>query len=122
MIGRIGGRLDRRGISIVELLVAVTLLAVVVVSLGAASLYSSRTLRRSRLQLRAVEFQQSELERLLALPYSGLASGSRSTSDGESEWIVEDSTRYRRIVLITEFIPASRFTVWDTVVAYRMRP
>ncbi len=122
MIGRVGHRLNRRGISIVELLVGVTLLAVVVVSLAAASLYSSRTLRRSRLQLRAVEFQQTELERLLAMPYRGLASGSRTTSDGKSEWTVEDSTRYRRIVLVTEFTPASGFAVLDTVVAYRLRP
>lgn len=122
MIGRISHRLNRRGVSIVELLVGVTLLAVVVVSLAAASLYSSRTLRRSRLQLRAVEFQQTELERLLAMPYSGLASGARTTGDGKSEWTVEDSTRYRRIVLVTEFIPASGFAVLDTVVAYRLRP
>ncbi len=122
MIERLRSRLDRSGISVVELLVAVTLLAVVVVSLAAASLYSSRTLRRSRLQLQAVEFQQSELERLLALPYSGLASGSRSTGDGKSEWTVVDSTRYRRIVLVTEFNPASGFAVRDTVVAYRIRP
>lgn len=122
MIGRVGYRLDRRGVSIVELLVGVTLLAVVVVSLAAASLYSSRTLRRSRLQLRAVEFQQTELERLLAMPYRGLASGARKTDDGTSEWTVEDSTRYRRIVLVTEYIPASGFAVLDTVVAYRLRP
>ncbi len=122
MIGRLRGRLNRSGISVVELLVAVTLLAVVVVSLAGASLYSSRTMQRSRLQLQAAEFQQSELERLLAMPYSGLASGSRVTGDGKSEWTVLDSTRYRRIVLVTEFTPAVGIAVRDTVVAYRLRP
>lgn len=122
MIGRSRGRLDRSGISVVELLVAITLLAVVVVSLAGASLYSSRTMQRSRLQLQAAEFQQSELERLLAMPYSGMASGSRKTAVGGSAWTVLDSVRYQRIMLVTEFNPAAGIALWDTVVAYRLRP
>ncbi len=115
-------RLNRRGISVVELLVGITLLAVVVISLAAASLYASRTMRRSRVQLEAAEFQQAELERLLAVSYGSLASGSRTTSRGTAKWTVLDSASYRRILLVTEFTPASAISLSDTVVAYRLRP
>ncbi len=116
-----GGRLNKSGISVVELLVGATLLAVVVVSLVSASMYSSRTMQRSRMQLDAVEFQQAELERLLALPYDNLVSDARSTERGHSSWTVEDSTRYRRVVLVTQYTPKDGFSVWDTAVAYRLR-
>lgn len=115
-------RLNERGVSIVELLVAVVLLAVVVVSLAAASLYANRTLTRSRMELESTEFMQSELERLRAIPYGELEGGSRTTVEGTSSWTVSDSAGYSRILLITHFAPAEGVSVWDTVVAYRLSP
>lgn len=115
-------RLDRRGVSIIELLVAVTLLATVVVGLAASSLYASRLVTRSRLRLEATEFLQAELERLSALPYESLASGSRTTAEGSASWTVRDSVNYRRIDLITNYNPREGTSQWDTVVAYRLRP
>lgn len=113
---------DRSGVSIIELLVAVTLLATVIVGLAASSLYASRLVTRSRVRLEATEFLQAELERLSALPYDSLASGSRSVAEGSATWTVLDSVRYRRIVLITNYSPRSGTSEWDTVVAYRLRP
>jgi Tfp pilus assembly protein PilV len=107
---------------LVEVLIAVTLLAIAVVALATASLYASRTITRSRVALRAAEFQQSELERLLAVPYSALQNGTRTTSVGTSSWTVADSGRYRRILLVTNYAPAQGVSVWDTVVAYRLQP
>ena len=115
-------RLNRAGISIVELLVGITLLALVVVSLVAASLYSSQAITRSRLQLEAAEFQQSELERVMAVTYDQLASGSRDATKGKSSWAVVDSFTYRRILLVTTYSPTQDISVQDTVVAYRLRP
>ena len=114
-------RLNRNGISMVELIVGITLLALVVLSLSTASLYASRTVTRARVQLAAAEFQQSELEALLAVPYAKLESGSRTLTDGTSKWAVVDSFTYRRIMLITNYAPAEAISVWDTVVAYRVR-
>jgi Tfp pilus assembly protein PilV len=99
-------RLNENGISVVELLVGVVLLAVVVVSLAASGLYASRAMGRSRIQLEATEFVQAELERLLGVPYFELESGSRSSDGGKSEWTVT----------------AEGISVTDTVVAYRLRP
>lgn len=114
-------RLNEKGISVVELLVGITLLAVVVVSLAAASLYASRTMTRSRMELEAVEFEQAELERLLAIPYDSLRSDARTTTQGESTWTVVDSITFRQILLVTQYTPAQGISVWDTVAAYRLR-
>lgn len=116
------GRLDDRGISIVELMVGVVLLAVVVISLAASGMYSSRTLARSRVQLEAAEFVQSEVERLLAVPYDSLRNGSRVTEVGTAEWEIEDKYTHRQILLITHYAPTEAVSVWDTVVAYRLVP
>ena len=106
----------------VELLVGVVLLAVVALSLAASSLYASRAIRRARIELEAAEFQQRELERLLAVPYAALASGERAMPKGKSAWTVEDSVSYRRVLLITSYTPSEAISIGDTVVTYLVRP
>jgi Tfp pilus assembly protein PilV len=115
-------RLDDQGISVVELMVGVVLLAVVVISLAASGMYSSRTLARSRVQLEAAEFVQSEVERLLAVPYDSLRDGSRETEVGASKWEIEERYSHRQIFLVTHYTPTEAISVWDTVVAYRLVP
>ena len=115
-------RLGESGISVVELLVGVVLLAVVVVSLAASGLYASRVMGRSRIQLEATEFVQAELERLLGVPYFELESSNRSSESGTSEWTVTDLANHRQIFLITNYAPTEGISVTDTVVAYRLRP
>ncbi len=115
-------RLGARGFTVVELIVAIVLLSVVVVALAASSLYTSRALLRSSEELRASEFTQGELERLLSLPYGSLADGSQTLPQGTSTWTVVDSTTYRRIVLVTHYAPTAAISVWDTATAYRIKP
>jgi Tfp pilus assembly protein PilV len=122
MMRNVQSRLNQRGISVVELMVGVVLLAVVVVSLAASGLYAQRTLSRSRVELQAAEYVQAELERLLAIPYFGLESGSRETESGKAEWIVTDLSNHRRILLVTTYAPTAGITVTDTVVAVTLRP
>lgn len=114
--------MNERGISVVELLVGVVLLTVVVVSLAASGMYASRTLTRSRNELEAAEFQQGELERLLAAPYFTLESGSRETETGSSTWTVVEQPNHLRILLITDYSPNEAISVQDSVVAFRLRP
>lgn len=105
----------------VELLVAVTIIAVVILSLAASSLYSSRTSTRSRIQLQSAEFQQAEIERLLSLQYDSVVSGQRTLSDGSSRWVVVDSFDFKQILVTTRYAPAQGFSQVDTAVAYRLR-
>ncbi|NIN71642.1 MAG: hypothetical protein GTO46_06875 [Gemmatimonadetes bacterium] len=115
-------RWNDRGISVVELMIGVVLLAIVVLSLAASGMYSSRTLARSRVQLEAAEFVQSEVERLLAVPYDSLRDGSRETEVGSSKWEIDDRYTHCRILLVTHYAPAEAVSVWDTLVAYRLVP
>ena len=112
---------NESGVSMVELLVAVTIIAVVILSLAAASLYSSRTSTQSRIQLQAIEFQQAEIERLLSLPYDSVITGQRTLTDGSSRWVVVDSFDFKQILVTTRYTPAQGISVGDTTVAYRLR-
>ena len=112
----------QKGIAVLELLLAISLLATVILSLGASSLYTSRLLERSRTELRAAKFLQTELERLLALPYDSIVSGSRTVADGTSSWTVDDRAYYREIILVSHYAPASAISLWDTVATYRLAP
>lgn len=115
---------DRRagGFTVVEVIVAIVLLSVVVLSLSASALYTSRALRAASAELRAAEFLQGEMERLLALPYDALVSGNRTLPEGTAVWAVVDSTGYRRITLVTHYAPTAAISKWDTVTAYRLKP
>ncbi len=112
----------QKGIAVLELLLAISLLATVILSLGASSLYTSRLLERSRSELRAAKFLQGELERLMALPYDSVVSGSRTLAEGTSNWTVIDSIDYREITLISHYAPISAISIWDTVAMYRIEP
>lgn len=114
--------LTEKGIAVLELLVAISLLAAVVVSLGASSLYTSKVLERSRGELRASRFAQTELERLLALPYDSLVNGSRTLAEGTSTWRINDRSYYREIILVSHYAPTSGISMWDTVATYRLAP
>ncbi len=65
---------------------------------------------------------QSEVERLLAVPYDSLRDGSRETEVGASAWEIEDRYTHRQIFLVTHYAPTEAISVWDTVVAYRLVP
>jgi Tfp pilus assembly protein PilV len=111
---------DTRGISIVELIVGMTLLAVVVMSLAASGMYASRSMTRSRLELEATEYMQTRLEQLLAQPYDSLSSGSTTTAKGRATWTVTESGANKEILLVTNYAPTDGISVWDTVFTYRL--
>ncbi len=115
-------RLDNRGMTMVELMVAVSLFALVLTALAGSSVYSSNTLIRSRTQLESAQFMQSEMERLLAIPYASLTSDTRTTELGEATWVVDDSLTYQKIVLVVNYAPTAGVEIRDSLVAYRAAP
>ncbi len=106
----------------VELMVAVSLFALVLTALAGSSVYSSKTLTRSRTQLKSAQFMQSELERLLAIPYDELSSDSRTTEMGTAVWAVQDSITYQKILLVVNYAPTAGVEIRDSMVAYRAVP
>ena len=115
-------RVDRSGFMIVELLVAMVLLTVVAISLVGASQYVSATIKRADVEMRAALTLHGEIERLLALPYDSLSTGSRTLPEAVSNWTVADNVSFKQVLLITEFRSPTGTVLWDTVSAYRLRP
>ncbi len=115
-------RLDESGTTLIELLISMVLLTVVGVSLGASSMYVSKTVGRARTQLAATEFVHRKVEQLMVQPYDALATDSQSVADGTLSWTVVDSTSYRQILVVSHYAPAEQVSVWDSVLVYRLKP
>jgi len=107
------------GFTLVEILVALVFLVLVAVSYGATTQYASRVINRSRTELAAQHFLETETERLRLVAYDSLEDGTRARGRGIASWWVEDSTSFRQILLETRFgSPASGFVV-DSVTLFR---
>ena len=62
---------------------------------------------------------QGELEYLLSQPFDSLTSDSRSSASGTSEWVVEDSFAYLKILLKITYAPTGGVSVKDSIAAFR---
>ena len=112
-------RLDRRGFTLVELLIGIALFALILTGLGSSAIYASKIRTESRARLEAAHFMQGELEYLLSQPFDSLTSGSRSSASGTSEWVVEDSFAYLKILLKITYAPTGGVSVKDSIAAFR---
>lgn len=109
----------RRGFTLIEVIIALTLLAAVGIGFSSASQQATRTLRRARLELNATRFLETEVERLKIVAYESLSDGSRTEGRGVARWSVADSTDFREVLLETRYgSPASGMIV-DTVTIFR---
>lgn len=111
-----------RGFTLIEIMVALVFLSVVAISLGTAAQQATRTLRRSRLELRAALFLDAEVERLRILDYDSLVDGVRTRGEGTATWNVTDSTTFRRVLLETRYGSPAAGLVVDSVTLFRTRP
>ena len=112
-------RLDRRGFTLVELLIGIALFAIILTGLGSSGIYASKIRTDARVRLEAAHFTQGELEYLLSQPFDSLTSGSRSSASGTSEWVVEDSFAYLKILLKITYAPTGGVSVKDSIAALR---
>lgn len=109
------------GFTIIEVLVSVVFLTVIAVSLGTVTQQAARTIRRSRVELQAAEFLESQVEQLRFLAYDSLEAGTTSRGRGVATWTVEDSVTFRRILLETRFGSPATGLVVDSVTVFRVR-
>jgi len=110
---------SRSGFTIVEVVIALVVVTIVGVGLAGANQYATRILQRSRLELNAARFMESEVERLRILRFDSLVSGQRTQGRGISRWTVLDSTSYRRVVVETRYGSAATGIIIDSVTLYR---
>ena len=109
----------RRGFTLIELLVAIVFMVVVGAAIASASRFTARVATMADLELRTLEAAETELDRLLALPYDSLASGGRNVRLGRVDWSVGDSLSYRTVLLVVTLASAGR-TATDSLFAYRL--
>ena len=95
MIARIG----RKGLSLVELLVAVLVLSVGILGMAAGTGWVLRMVELARLDTRRAIALQTAVEQVKSVPLANLSSGSITDGPFTIEWsIVEGNTTYASLV------------------------
>ncbi len=107
--------LDDRGISLVEVLVAIMILAGALASLGAASGYAARQMFGSRRDLNLSAAVQSQMETLRLAGYKGISSDTAVVQGYRMEWTVS-GTDPKEVVLEVRWTNRAGYTVRDSVV------
>lgn len=116
---------DRRGMSLVEILVAVTLLGVAMLSLGAAAGLGVRQMGLARQDLQYAADVQQEVDSLAGVSWNTVTSGSASVRGRPFVWTVTAPNANSRLVTVVvqrrgQQDPTRIFQ--DTVVVYLAKP
>ena len=116
---------DRRGMSLVEVLVAVTLLAVAMLSLGAAAGFGVRQMGLARQDLQYAADVQQEVDSLSSLPWNAVTNGSANVRGRPFVWTVSSPTANSRLVTVVVQRRGHQDqskVFMDTVVVYLAKP
>ncbi len=116
---------DRRGMSLVEVLVAVTLLGVAMLSLGAAAGVGVRQMGLARQDLQYAADVQQEVDSLSGLTWNSVTNGSANVRGRAFNWTVSTPNANSRLVTVVvqrrgHQDPTKVFL--DTVVVYMAKP
>ena len=112
---------DRRGVSLVEILVALTILSGTLLSLASAAGLASRQLLSGRTDLNAWAASQSQAEDLMSRDFDTISSGSATVHGYPMTWTVS-GTNPKKVLLEVGWTNRSGRAVTDTLVLYRAQP
>ena len=112
---------DQRGVSLVEILVALTILAGAILSLAGAAGLASRHLRSGRTDLNAWAASQSQADNLMSRGFDTISSGSATVQGFPMQWTVS-GTNPKKVLLEMDWTNGSGNLVKDTVVLYLAQP
>ena len=112
---------DRRGISLVEILVALTILSGALLSLASAAGLASRQVLSGRTDVNAWAASQSQAEDLMARGFDTISSGSATVHGFPMAWTVS-GTNPKKVLLEVDWTNRSGRAVTDTLVLYRAQP
>jgi prepilin-type N-terminal cleavage/methylation domain-containing protein len=116
---------DRRGMSLVEVITAVTLLGVAMLSLGAAAGVGVRQMGLARQDLQYAADVQQEVDSLSSLTWNAVTNGSATVRGRPFTWTVSAPNANTRLVTVVvqrrgHQDPTRIFQ--DTVVVYLAKP
>ena len=112
---------DQRGISLVEIIVALIILSGTLLSLAGATGLASRQLLSGRTDLNAWAASQSQAENLMARDFDTISSGSATVHGFPMTWTVS-GTNPKKVLLHMDWTNRRGLVVTDTVVLYRAQP
>ena len=111
--------------SLVEVLVAVTLLAVAMLSLGAAAGFGVRQMGLARQDLQYAADVQQEVDSLSGLPWNAVTNGSANVRGRPFVWTVTSPNANSRLVTVVVQRNGHQdptMILMDTVVVYLAKP
>ena len=112
---------DERGVSLVELLVAVMILSVALLGLAAASGAALQQLHIARTDMHHWAAAQQQIEELVRMGYESVATNSSVVQGYPMSWTVS-GTNPKKVIFTLERTNLSYQTVQDTTVLYFADP
>ncbi len=112
---------DERGMSLVEVLIGVVLLAVVLLGLAGAGALAARMSYRGRLDMRLGAAEQWVADSLRSAGWSKALNGSGTVQGYPMTWTVS-GTNPKTVSLVAQWVSSTRKTVKDTVVLFVANP
>lgn len=94
-------RADRRGTSIIEVVVAMMVLTISVLGMAGGAVVATRQLSIAELKTERTIVRQNTLERLRALPFDSVADGSDELGAFSLEWIVTEGGSGSKLITLT---------------------
>ena len=112
---------DQRGVSLVEMLIGIVILAVALLALAAAGGVATRQVGYGRQDMGRWAAIQEQMETLVALGYDNVTDGSNTVQGYPMTWTVT-GTDPKEITLVMERVNYSGQTVQDTFMTYMANP
>ena len=115
---KVNKRFDARGVSIIEVLVALSIFTIAILVLASTGLVSTRTLRAGRSYMTASAVAQTKLDSLTSLGWTGLTgvSGSATVQGYPVTWEVYGVNPKRIILVVHRQVAAKVYA--DSFVTY----
>ncbi len=112
---------DERGVSLVELMVAVVILSVALLGLAAAAGVAAQQLHIGRADMHHWAATQQQIEELVRMGYDSVATNSSVVQGYPMTWTVT-GTNPKKVIFTLERTNLSAQTVQDTTVLYFADP
>ncbi|MGD2154066.1 MAG: prepilin-type N-terminal cleavage/methylation domain-containing protein [Gemmatimonadales bacterium] len=112
---------ERRGVSLVEILIGIVILTVALLGLAAAGGVAAQQVYQGRQDMHRWVALQQQLETLVATGYDSLSAGSATVQGYPMSWAVS-GTDPKQITLVMERENFAGLMVEDTVTTYLANP
>jgi prepilin-type N-terminal cleavage/methylation domain-containing protein len=112
---------EEKGVSLIEVLIGVVILAIALLGLAAAGGVAARQVYNGRLDMARWAAIQEQIESLVAVGYDSISGGSGTVQGYPMTWTVT-GTDPKEIMLVITRENYAKQTVQDTLITYMANP